>query len=67
MVILERKVMIRTRMFSECSRLFHLFPPLLRLRATRLSFVIKRDGWFPFSNMIKVQQNTEGSIRKSMD
>src|SRR4029078_13418364 len=67
MVILERKVMIRARCFSEAPRLFHLFPPLLRLRATRFSFVIKRNGWFPFSNMIKVQQNTEGSIRQSMD
>src|SRR6476619_3381489 len=67
MVILERKVVIRTCMSSECSRFFHLFTPLLRLRAARLSFVIKRNGWFPFSNMIKVQQNAEGSIRESMD
>src|SRR6476660_7592354 len=66
MVVLVRKVVIRTCMFSECSRLFHLLSPFLRLYAAR-RFVIKRNGLFPFSNMIKVQQNTEGSIRQSMD
>ncbi len=66
MVILVCTVVVRASMFPECSRLFHLLSPFLRLYAAR-RFVIKRNWGLPSSDVIKIQHNTEGSIRKSMD
>src|SRR4029450_697642 len=66
MVIFECTVVVRAGMFAECSRLFHLLSPFLRLYAA-WRFVIKRNWGLPSSDLIKIQHNTEGSIRKSMD